>query len=126
MDSELGRRVELVMAELHAIRAELEHPRADPTTGLAEPRLPADTVRRLQQEVDRTRLSLWAYIDSWSVGGNDPALRLRQMRMESAANMLRQLKQEFQTSGLPANPEARRLSDEVREFAPFARERQAG
>ncbi len=126
MDAGREHRAEALMAELKALRAELEHPPMDPATGLAQPGLPAELIRKLQQEVDRTRFSLWAYMDSWKVGGQDADQRLRQLRMESAADMLRQLKQDFQSTGLPTNPEARRLTDEVRAFAPLARERQAG
>ena len=65
------------------------------------------------------RIFLWAYLDTWAAGSADPRNRLEQIRMESAAEMLRQLRQEFHITGLPPTTEGRRLSDQIRAVTPL-------
>jgi hypothetical protein len=119
MDSQLLERVQAVARELAAIRAELGSPATDPATGLAVAKLSAEHVRDFKREIDRMRMFLWAYMDTWEVGSADPRNRLDQIRMESAAEMLRQLRQEFHITGVPPSTEGRRLSDQIRAVSPL-------
>jgi hypothetical protein len=119
MDRQLVERVQAVLRELAAIRAELGTPAADPATGLAVPKLPTQHVHDFKHEIDQMRLFLWAYMDTWAVGSTDPRNRLEQIRMESAAEMLRQLRQDFRITGVPPTTEGRRLSVQVRAVTPL-------
>jgi hypothetical protein len=119
MDSQLVARVQSVLQELAAIRAALGTPATDPATGLAVAKLSAEHVRHFKREIDQMRLFLWAYMDTWAVGSTDPRNRLEQIRMESAAEMLRQLRQDFRITGVPPTTEGRRLSVQVRAVTPL-------
>jgi hypothetical protein len=119
MDSQLIERVQAVLRELAAIRSELGTPASDPASGLAVPKIPAEYVRGFKHEIDQMRLFLWAYMDTWAVGSTDPRNRLEQLRMDSAAEMLRQLRQDFRITGVPPTTEGRRLSDQVRAVTPL-------
>ena len=119
MDSQLVERVQAVLRELAAIRAELGTPTRDPATGLAVPKLSAEHMRDFKHEIDQMRVFLWAYMDTWAVGSTDPRNRLEQIRMESVAEMLRQLRQDFRITGVPPTKEGRQLSDQVRAVTPL-------
>jgi hypothetical protein len=119
MDSQLVERVQAVLRELAAIRAELGTPATDPATGLAVPKLSAEHVRNFKHEIDQMGQFLWAFIDSWAAGSADPRNRLQQIRMESAAEMLRQLRQDFCITGVPPNTDGRRLSVQIRAITPL-------
>ena len=119
MDCQLVERVQAVLRELAAIRAELGTPTADPATGLAVAKLSAEYVRGFKLEIDQMRLFLWAYMDTWALGSSDPRNRLEQLRMESVAEMLRQLRQDFRVTGVPPTTEGRHLSDQVRAVTPL-------
>ena len=119
MESQLAERVQAVLRELSAIRAELGTPTRDPATGLAVLKLSAEQVRDFKREIDQMRIFLWAYMDTWEVGSADPRIRLDQIRMESAAEMLRQLRQDFHITGGPPTTEARRLSVQIRAVTPL-------
>jgi hypothetical protein len=119
MESQLVERVQAVLRELAAIRAELGTPVTDPATGLAVPKFSAEHVREFKHEIDQMRMFLWAYMDTWAVGSTDPRNRLEQIRMESAAEMLRQLRQDFCITGVPPNTEGRRLSVQIRAVTPL-------
>lgn len=119
MDSQLVERVQGVLRELAAIRGELGTPTRVPATGLAVPKLSAEHVRAFKHEIDQIRIFLWAYMDTWAVGSTDPRNRLEQIRMESAAEMLRQLRQDFRITGVPPTKEGRQLSDQVRAVTPL-------
>ena len=119
MDSQLVERVQAVLQELAAIRAELGTPTTDPATGLAVSKLSAEHVRNFKREIDQMRIFLWAYMDTWKVGSTDPRNRLEQIRMESAAEILQQLRQEFCVTGVPPTTEARRLSEQIRAVTPL-------
>lgn len=114
MDCQLVERIQAMLRELAAIRAELSGPATDPATGMAVSKIPAEYVRGFKLEIDQMRLFLWAYMDTWAVGSTDPRNRLEQIRMESAAEMLRQLQQDFRITGVPPTTEGRRLSVQVR------------
>jgi hypothetical protein len=119
MDSQLVARVQAALQELAAIRAALGTPAADPATGLAAPKLSAEHVRDFKHQIDQMRMFLWAYMDTWAVGSTDPRNRLQQIRMESAADLLRQLRQDFRITGVPPTTEGRRLSVQVRAVTPL-------
>jgi hypothetical protein len=119
MDYQLVERVLAVLQELAAIRAELGSPTTDPATGLAVAKLSAEHVRDFKRQVDQMRIFLWAYMDTWEVGSTDPRNRLDQIRMESAAEMLRQLRQDFHITGVPPTTEGLRLSLQVRAVTPL-------
>ncbi len=119
MDSQLFERVQAVLRELAALRAELGTPTKDPATGLAVSKLSAEHVRDFKHEIDQMRMFLWAYLDTWAVGSTDPRNRLQQIRMESAAEMLRQLRQDFRITGVPPTTEGRRLSVQIRAVTPL-------
>jgi hypothetical protein len=119
VDCQLVERVQAVLRELASIRAELGTPTADPATGLAVAKLSAEYVRGFKHEIDQMRLFLWAYLDTWAVGSTDPRNRLEQLRMESVAEMLRQLRQDFRVTGVPPTTEGRHLSDQVRAVTPL-------
>jgi hypothetical protein len=119
MDHHLFERVQAVLRELAAIRAELGTPTKDPATGLAVSKLSAEHVRDFKHEVDQMRMFLWAYLDTWAVGSTDPRNRLQQIRMESAAEMRRQLRQDFRITGVPPSTEGRRLSVQIRAVTPL-------
>lgn len=107
------------LSELAAIRAELSSPATDPATGMAVSKIPDEYVRGFKLEIDQMRLFLWAYMDTWAVGSTDPRNRLEQMRMESVAEMLEKLRQDFRVTGVPPTKEGRRLSDQVRAVTPL-------
>ena len=119
MDHQLFERVQAVLRELAALRAELGSPTKDPATGLAAPKLSAEHMRAFKREIDQMRMFLWAYLDTWAVGSTDPKNRLEQIRMESAAEMLRQLRQDFGITGIPPTKAGRRLSVQIREVTPL-------
>ena len=119
MDSQLVERLQAVLRELSALRAELGTPATDPVTRLAVAKLSVEQVRNFKREIDQMRIFLWAYMDTWEVGSTDPRGRLEQLRMESAAEMLGQLRQEFSASGVPPTTEGRRLSDQIRAVTPL-------
>jgi len=119
MDHQLVERIQAVLRELAALRAELGSPTKDPATGLAVPKLSAEHVRDFRHEIDQMRLFLWAYMDTCAAGSTDPRNRLQQIRMESAAEMLRQLRQDFRITGVPPTTEGRRLSVQVRAVTPL-------
>jgi hypothetical protein len=119
MDSQFVERVQAVLRELAAIRAELSSPATDPATGMALSKIPAEFVRGFKLEIDQMRLFLWAYMDTWAVGSTDPRNRLEQMRMESVAEMLQKLRQDFRITGVPPTKEGRRLSEQVRAVTPL-------
>jgi hypothetical protein len=119
MDHQLFERVQAVLRELAAIRAELGTPTKDPATGLAVPKFSAEHVRDFKREVDQMRMFLWAYLDTWAAGSADPKNRLQQIRMESVAEMLRQLRQDFGITGVPPTQAGRRLSVQIRELTPL-------
>ena len=119
MDSQLVERVQAVLLELAAIRAELGTPTRDPATGLAVAKVSAEHMRDFKHEIDQLRLFLWAYMDTWADGSTDPKNRLEQIRMESVAEMLRQLRQDFRITGVPPTKEGRQLSDQVRAVTPL-------
>ncbi|MBZ5512014.1 MAG: hypothetical protein LAN70_12715 [Acidobacteriia bacterium] len=119
MDHQLFERVQAVLRELAAIRAELGTPTKDPATGLAAPRLSAEQMRDFKREIDQMRTFLWACMDTWEAGSTDPRNRLQQLRMESAAEMLRQLRQDFGITGIPPTKAGRRLSVQIREVTPL-------
>jgi hypothetical protein len=119
MDSQLVERVQAMLRELAAIRAELGTPAIDPATGLAVAKLSAKHASDFKREIDQMRIFLWAYMDTWEVGSTDPRNRLEQIRMESAAEMLRQLRQDFNITGVPPTTEGRRLSVQVHAVTPL-------
>jgi hypothetical protein len=119
MDHQLFERVQAVLRELAALRAELGSPTKDPATGLAAPKLSAEHMRAFKREIDQMRMFLWAYLDTWAAGSADPKNRLEQIRMESAAEMLRQLRQDFRITGVPPTTEGRRLSVQIRAVTPL-------
>ena len=119
MDSQLVERVQAVLRELAALRAELGSPTTDPATGLAVPKLSAEYIRDFKHEIDQMRMFLWAYMDTWAAGSTDSRNRLQQSRMESAAEMLRQLRQDFCITGVPPTKAGRRLSVQVRAVTPL-------
>ena len=119
MDSQFVERIQAMLRELAAIRAELSSPATDPATGMAVSKIPAEYVRCFKLEIDQMRLFLWAYMDTWAVGSTDPRNRLEQIRMESVAEMLQQLRQDFRITGVPPTKEGRRLSDQVRAVTPL-------
>ena len=113
----LSQRIESIIQSIEFVRAELSYPTADPTTGLAIPKAPVDTVRRMKYSVDQFRLFLWAYLDTWAQGGSDPAERMQRIRMEAAADMLRLLVTDFRSAGVPPTSEAMRLGEQLRAVA---------
>ena len=119
MDHHVFERVQAVLRELAALRAELGSPTKDPATGLAVPKLSAEHVRDFKHEIDQMRMFLWACMDTWAVGSADPKNRLEQIRMESASEMLRQLRQDFRITGVPPSTEGRRLSVQIRAVTPL-------
>ncbi|MFI5112247.1 MAG: hypothetical protein ACHP9S_05465 [Terriglobales bacterium] len=119
MDRQLVERAQAVLRELAAIRAELGTPTRDPATGLATPKISAEHMRDFKREIDEMRLFLWAYMDTWAAGSSDPRNRLQQIRMESAAEMLLQLRGDFRITGVPPTKEGRRLSEQVRAVTPL-------
>ncbi len=119
MESHLFERVQAVLRELAAIRAELGTPVTDPATGLAVPKLSAEHGREFKHEIDQMRMFLWACMDTWAAGSTDPRNRLQQIRMESAAEMLRQLRQDFCIIGVPPTTAGRRLSVQIRAVTPL-------
>ena len=119
MDYQLLERVQAALRELAALRAELGSPTKDPATGLAVPKLSAEQMRDFKREIDQMRMFLWAYMDTWVAGSTDPRNRLQQLRMESAAEMLRQLRQDFGITGIPPTKAGRRLSVQIRELTPL-------
>ena len=119
MDSQLVERVQAVLRELAALRAELGSPTTDPATGLAVPKLSAEYMRDFKHEIDQMRMFLWAYLDTRAASSADPRNRLEQIRMESAAEMLQLLRQDFRNTGVPPTTEGRRLSDQIRAVTPL-------
>ena len=119
MEDQLVERVQSVLRELAALRAELANPATDPATGLAVPKLPAERMRAFKHEIDQMRMFLWAYLDTWAASSANPKNRWEQIRMDSVAEMLQQLRQEFHGTGIPPTTEGRRLSDQIRAVTPL-------
>ena len=113
----LAHRIESLIEDIETTRGELSHPATDPSTGLAVPKVPVNSVQRLKCSVDQFRLFLWAYLDTWSQGGSDPELRLRRIRMEAASDMLRLLARDFSSGSVPPADEASRLDEQLRAIA---------
>ncbi len=113
----LPERIQNLIREIDAIKAELRQPAADPKTGLAIAKAPDTVVQQLKTAVDQFRLYLWAYLDTRAAGGMAPETRLQEIRTEAAADMLRQLSTDFAARGVPANPAANRLRDQLRSLA---------
>jgi len=113
----LAELIQTVMTNLELIRAELSYPASDPATGLATPKVSASTVRQLKLSIDQFRLFLWAYVDTWALGGSDPKMRMRSIRIECAAELLGQLANDLRSSGVPETGEARRLNEQLQNVA---------
>ncbi len=123
MDFPLHQRVLNVISELQAIQAELGQPESDPSSGLAAPKIPIEDAQKLKAAVDQLRLFLWAYLDAWTHGAPDPTSRLQKIRMESVADMLRLLHDDFRMTGVPPSPEAQRLGERLRDILPLLQRR---
>ena len=123
VDFPLHQRVLNVIKELQAIQAELGQPDTDPRSGLAAPKVGVEDAQKLKATVDQLRLFLWAYLDAWSHGTADPTSRLQKIRMESAADMLRLLHDDFRLKGVPPSPESQRLAERLREMLPLLQSR---
>ncbi len=119
MESPLLHRVQAITEQLASLRQELGHPAADPQTGLAVPKLSPEEVRGLKLEVDHMRMFLWAYMDSWSILGDDTQQRLQRMRINTATDMLRQLQDDFSRVGVPASAEANLLAQQLHALTPM-------
>lgn len=111
-------RIQNLISELQSLREEIAQPDTDPTTHLATPKLASDAGRQLKNAVDEFRLFLWAYLDTWAVGGDGPKVRLQKIRMEGAADMLELLADEFR-SGLPKSEQAERLRKTIEGILPL-------
>jgi hypothetical protein len=123
VDFPLHQRVLNVVNELQTIQVELGHPEADPANGLAAPKVPLEDAQKLKTAVDQLRLFLWAYLEAWSHGNADPTSRLQKIRMESVADILRLLHDDFRMKGVPPSPEARRLAEQLRAVLPLLQSR---
>lgn len=117
ISSALALRIESLIDNIETIRADLSCPVTDPSTGLAVPKVPVNVVHPLKSSVDQFRLFLWAYLDSCSQGDSSPEVRLQQIRMEAASNMLHLLAKDFSTGGVPPTTEASRLGEQLRAIA---------
>ena len=114
----LAQMIDLLLRQIDRVRSELSQPEADPSTGLAVPKVSLDTVNELKRVVDGFRLFLWAYVDARAEHG-DTSSRLQLIRMESAADMLGVLSNDFSSSGVPPTREAARLGEQVRNISPL-------
>lgn len=109
----LAQMIDLLLRQIDRVRSELSEPDADPSTGLAVPKVSLETVAELKRVVDGFRLFLWAYVDARAERG-DTSSRLQMIRIESVAEMLGQLSSDFRTDGVPPTREAARLGEQVR------------
>lgn len=116
-------RINHLISELRALRAEMAQPATDPATGLAKKKVQLDTGRQLKNAVDEFRLFLWAYLDAWDTKADSPKARFQRIRMESAADMLATLAEEFRTAPLPASRETDKLRTQVDAIAPVLKRR---
>lgn len=114
-------RVRDVIIELRSLRTEMSQPDTDPTTGLANKKVPLEDARKLKNAVDEFRLFLWAYLDIWDCVGETPKDRLQKIRMQGAADMLALLTDEFQSTGLPSGAESNRLRSQINVILPLLR-----
>lgn len=110
----LPERIAQLLHEMEVVKAELSEPAADPTTGLAVPKISIGVVNQLKYSVDQLRLFLWAYQDTWAHGAVNPDLRLQQIRTEAAADILKMLGKDFSNKGVPATPEVAHLREQLR------------
>jgi hypothetical protein len=110
----LPERIEQLIHDIEAIKAELRQPNTDPKTGLAVPKVPIPVINHFKYAVDQLRLFLWAYQDAWAQGALNPEQRLQQIRTEAAADILRTLGSEFSHKGVPATPEVMKLREQLR------------
>lgn len=117
--SDLSQLLESVIQQIGLIHDELSRPAVDSKTGLAIPKAPLETVRRLKNTVDQFRLFLWAYVDSHEGEAGDPAARLRHLRIERAADILGQLSSDFRHAGVPNTEDAARLREQIRTIEPM-------
>ena len=115
MSSSTGLQPEIgaVIEAIELIRTELSHPKQDPITGLAVPKVPVQTVQQLKNSIDQFRLFLWAYLDTWASGGNDPLLRMRDIRIDCATDLLGRLAGDLQNGGIPPTSQTRRLREQL-------------
>ncbi len=119
MNTRLVQRIHTVLQEMQAIREELSIPAKDPETGELTPQVRHETVQALQTAVDQTRIFLWAYVDSWAIGGATPVKRIQRIRMQHVAEMLQKLHEDFHGTGLPPISETERLRAQVRAIMPL-------
>jgi len=114
----LAQMVDLLIRHIDRVTSELSAPQADPSTGMAIPKVPLESVVQLKRAVDGFRLFLWAYVDA-RAEHTDPTSRLQLIRMESAADLLGHLSSDFRTEGVPPTQEAARLGEQVRSISPL-------
>lgn len=101
-----------LITAIQALERELGTPAADPRTGLAVAKVSLSSAQELKTSVDRFRIFLWAYIDSWSNKAST-ASKLRDIRIACASDLLVALSRDFQQEGVPATPAVERLQTEI-------------
>jgi hypothetical protein len=78
----------------------------------------------LKNAVDEFRLFLWAYLDVWDCAGDSARDRLQKIRMQSAADMLALLADEFRSTGLLAGAESEKLRAQIDLVLPLLADRE--
>ena len=119
VSTDVVNRVHAIMDELRSLRKEMSQPGVDAFTGLATHKLPLDEGRQLKNVVDDFRMFLWAYLDTWDTRGDNPKARLQKIRMQSAADLLSFLAEDFRSSSLPVSGEREALRKSIDAVVPL-------
>ena len=116
--AEILDRVHAVINAVQFLREEMLRPAADPVTGLAVRKVPAEDTRSLKSAIDEFRLFLWAYMDAWDVNGcANPKSQLQRIRIRAVTDMLRLLMDDFRRDGVPSTQDVEDLLGQIRAMA---------
>ncbi len=116
MSSTVEERATRLMLDIGRMQDELATPAISPLTRLAVPKLSSQPARDLKTAVDKFRLFLWAYLDSWSAK-DDVESKLRNIRLDCICDMLAVLYRDFREHGVPSGAGGERLFLEVGRMA---------
>ncbi len=125
MDAELAARAVYLISQLRELQNRLSNPVIDQKAGIAIPALPLETTQQLKSTVDGLRLFLWAYLDTYS-GNRGVQLKLQQIRIDAAADMLHLLEHDFREGGIPRTTQTQRLCRQILAMSNVARGAAAG
>ena len=114
----IAQMIDLLLRQIDRVRSTLNAPDTGPAAAFTAPKVSLETVEQLKGVVDGFRLFLWAYVEARSEHV-DTTTRLRQVRMQSAADLLDKISSDFLSDGVPPTREAARLGEKIRVIGPL-------